>query len=150
MDGHVVEGDGQLARLPVRRDDGGLQRGPLFGDEVSGGETVERFVDPVPAGSREKPDSSEIDPEHRHRRAFEEPSPAKQRAVAAQGDQRIERGGAYGLEVPGPVRLQRGLGEKRHAEPLRSRGHPGKNGREPGIAGVADDADVHRASKLSS
>src|SRR6185312_3739712 len=101
-------------------------------------------------GRGEEADPPEIDAQNRDLVPRAEACAAEQRAVAAEGDQRVELDPDEAGDLAGPERLQALFGVELEAAIRRLHGNVLEHCLEVGVAGIADDADLHRGSRLSS
>ncbi len=148
--GNIVHRDRHRPNLPIALLDRGGQGLAPLGDEAPRHERVERRLDGVARRRGEKADTAEVDAEDGGLASTEKPCAPEEGAVTAEGDERVE---IHRLEVrhcTAPERLEPRLAVEMDATGGSLGGQLLEDRLEAGVPGIADHADLHRASRLSS
>src|SRR5262249_18832329 len=120
-------------------------------DHVAPGhEGLERGFERVAGSSGQKADPPEVDAEDGNFTGGAEARPAEQRAVSAEGDERVELDPVERGDVARPELTQTWLGVQLDTAVRCPERHVLEHRLEVGIARIADDADLHLGSRLSS
>src|SRR5262249_15402625 len=104
----------------------------------------------VQSRCRQEADPPQVDAQNAGVEVGEQTSAAEQRTVSTEGEQRVEPDRVEVGNRTGPEWSKPGLGEQGNAAGQRLASHALEDGCEICIPRIADDPDLHRASRLSS